>query len=432
MAASGKTNTLLGKFPSLSGLRASAPGAGVRHARAMIADREAAVRAWAYLAPDAAPEADILGMAASDRPLAGVPFGVKDVIDVAGMPTACGSPASDGRPAAFNAACVEMLIQAGGVPLGKTVTAEYAFRHPGPTRNPANPAHTPGGSSSGSAAAVAAGMVPLALSTQTGGSIIRPAAYCGVPGFKPSFGLLSRDGLKLTCDSLDVIGWHGADIGWIGAAAEALLPAAGAPSNRALKNAKVAVIDGSAEGAASEEAQAVMKEVACVLERSGANCMRVDAAAQLAALAHAHAVIMKYEFARTMQPVVSARGKHLSAALWENVRQGWAVTHGEYREMRALQRELRASWAGFTQGADFILAHSAAGEAPEGHAFTGAPIFNKCWSVLGWPCLHLPVRMSRRGLPLGVQMIGRFEGDFDLIAYAAQLESEISIGGEQT
>src|SRR5690606_18990353 len=139
----------------------------------------------------------------SPAPLSGIPFAVKDVIDVADMPTRCGSPASDDRPAAVSAASVEALVQAGAIPLGKTVTAEYAFREPGPTRNPANLAHTPGGSSSGSAAAVAAGMVPLALSTQTGGSIIRPAAYCGVPALKPSYGLVSRSGMTLTSESLD-------------------------------------------------------------------------------------------------------------------------------------------------------------------------------------------------------------------------------------
>src|SRR5690606_31690897 len=193
----------------------------VQHALQIIEQKEPSVRAWV----DCAAPIDHSEAVESDGALAGVPFGVKDVIDVAGFPTLCGSGASDDHPAAFNAACVDALVRAGAVPLGKTVTAEYAFRHPGPTRNPWHLDHTPGGSSSGSAAAVAAGMVPLALSTQTGGSIIRPAAYCGVPALKPSFGLISRDGLQLTCDSLDTIGWHGSDMDWMLRCAAVLLPA---------------------------------------------------------------------------------------------------------------------------------------------------------------------------------------------------------------
>src|SRR5690606_23439822 len=187
-------------YPSFTSLQNADHRAALHYSRQMIEQRETDVRAWAHLTT----EAPLPEPGALTGPLAGVPFGVKDVIDVAGMPTRCGSPSTDSSAASFNAACVELLLRAGAVPVGKAVTAEFAFRHPGPTRNPRNLAHTPGGSSSGSAAAVAAGMVPLALSTQTGGSIIRPAAYCGVPGFKPSYGFVSRDGLQLTSESLDV------------------------------------------------------------------------------------------------------------------------------------------------------------------------------------------------------------------------------------
>ncbi|MBO9353461.1 amidase [Bordetella petrii] len=425
MADPDDTLVATGTFPALEQLQSASPGLALEQARRAIQAREPRVRAWAYLPADAAacPAEPLEG------PLAGIPFGVKDVIDVAGMPTGCGSPASAAAAAPFNAASVELLLRAGAVPVGKTVTAEYAFRDPGPTRNPANLAHTPGGSSSGSAAAVAAGMVPFALSTQTGGSIIRPAAYCGVPGYKPSFGLLSRDGLKLTSESLDVIGWHGASVDWVLACARALLPDTGAPRDATLAGAKVAVIDFSAEAAASADVLAVLRDTAATLERLGAQCVAVDAKQPLTLLARAHAVIMKYEFARNLAPVVRARRQALSDSLLENVRQGWQVPHAEYLEMRALQRELRASWHAFTGGADFILTPSAADDAPAGHAFTGAPVFNKCWSVLGWPCLHLPVRPSPRGLPVGVQLVGQFEQDFPLLAYGRQLEQQLSIEG---
>src|SRR3546814_1289833 len=172
-------------------------------------DRDAERKACAYL-----PEGDGRDDGGSPEPPGerhqswkGLLFGVKDVIDVQGMPTACGASLAQTPLSVFDASCVAQLRAAGAVPIGKTVTAEYAFTTPGPTRNPWNPAHTPGGSSSGSAAAVAAGMVPMALGTQTGGSIIRPAAFNGVVGFKPSFGYVHRAGMTVLCDTLDTIGW---------------------------------------------------------------------------------------------------------------------------------------------------------------------------------------------------------------------------------
>jgi len=420
-------DNLLTKFPSIDQLKSEPEGHALAYAWRRLDACEADVRAWAYL-PTKRPGLDL---APREGPLAGIPFGVKDVIHVAGMPTQCGSQIPPSGAAPMNAASVELLVRAGAIPIGKTVTAEYAFRQPGPTRNPANLQHTPGGSSSGSAAAVAAGMVPFALSTQTGGSIIRPAAYCGATAFKPSFGLLSRDGLKLTCESLDVIGWHAADMTWLQACAEVLIPNAAPPSPVHLRGANIAIIDFSSEETASDEASAVLQDAVRTLHQLGATCQRIDARAHLTALSQAHAIIMKYEFARNLQPVVARDSTQLSPALLENVRQGWNIAHAEYRDMRALQRTLRASWATFTENADFILSHSAAGAAPAGHVFTGAPAFNKCWSVLGWPCLHLPVRLSHHGLPLGVQLIGKFEQDFDLITYGTQLESQLTGGANQ-
>ncbi|WP_353170991.1 amidase [Paracandidimonas soli] len=406
-------------FPSDRSPWSLAPSHALEHALALIRRKETAVQAWALLAdPGTLPAPE-----ERSGPLAGIPFGVKDVIDVAGLPTRCGSPASDDRPALFHAASVDMLVNAGAIPLGKTVTAEYAFRHPGPTRNPWNPAHTPGGSSSGSAAAVAAGMVPFALSTQTGGSIIRPAAYCGVPGFKPSYGALSREGMQLTSESLDTLGWHAADMDWVERCADILLPAAPATPARPLEQCRIAIIDMSPEAVLEPEGRMAMDQAVDALRRAGADCVAHDASRELEMLARAHTAIMKYEFARNLAPVARARPDGLTPSLLQNVEEGWNVPSPLYREMCALQHEMRTHWKALSGGADYILTPPAAGPAPAGHAFTGAPAFNKCWTVLGWPCLHIPVRNGAGGLPTGVQLIGPWNEDFSLISLGKQLEA---------
>ena len=391
----------------------------VDQALAVIRQKDADIHAWVTLAePASLPSSDSLS-----GPLAGVPFGVKDVIDVAGMPTRCGSAAGDDRPKAFHAASVDMLVRAGAVPVGKTVTAEYAFRHPGPTRNPRNLAHTPGGSSSGSAAAVAAGMVPLALSTQTGGSIIRPAAYCGVPGFKPSYGVLSRSGMQLTSESLDTIGWHAANMTWVQRCAEALLPKATSDHARPLSECRIAIIDQAPDARLEPEGQAALDAVTGLLRRAGAQCFRHDANRELAQLVQAHAAIMQYEFARNLAPVVHACPKGLTASLLQNVEDGWHTSHALYREMRQLQHEMRLRWQALAPDADYIMTPATTGAAPAGHAFTGAPVYNKCWTVLGWPCLHLPVHSNTDGLPVGVQLIAPWHEDFSLISFGKQVEA---------
>lgn len=408
-----------GRFPSRAALNGKPNGHALEHALSRIRDHEPQVRAWAHIADtDTLPDPQTMS-----GPLAGVPFGVKDVIAVAGVATRCGSPASDDRPAAFHAASVERLIRAGAIPVGKTVTAEYAFRHPGPTRNPWNLAHTPGGSSSGSAAAVAAGMVPLALSTQTGGSIIRPAAYCGVPGFKPSFSLLSRDGMQLTSDSLDTIGWHAADMDWLIQAAKILLPNTATDAAPTLAGARVAIVDHASETALEATGRDALERAARMLESAGAQCRRFDASAQLERLTQAHTAIMKYEFARNLGPVVRARGDLVTESLRKNVEEGENVPDDHYLEMRAFQHDMRSRWDAMSGGADFILTPSASGPAPAGHGFTGLPAFNKCWTVLGWPCLHVPIGLTAEGLPIGVQIVGPWKQDFTVLSYGLQLET---------
>ncbi|MGO1766648.1 MAG: amidase [Advenella sp.] len=400
----------------------------VRTSLEQIRQREADVQAWVRLRRWDELERDIA--TAMSGSMTAIPFGVKDVIDVCGLPTQCGIDDADEPAAQYDAACVSQLRSAGAIPIGKTVTAEYAFRTPGRTRNPWNTDHTPGGSSSGSAAGVAAGMVPLALSTQTGGSIIRPAAYCGVVGFKPSIGLVSRSGLKLTCESLDVIGWHAASVDYAQTMANVLLPQMAVPSLHGLHDIKVAVnLQGDGLQAESE-ALTVLRGVQQLLSEEGATCFDINIKKELTLLAQAHNVIMKYEFARNLAPIVDRKSKVLSAVLLKNVNEGFAVPDSLYLDMLSVQQELRKSWRALTGGADLILTASAASTAPAGQGHTGVPAFNKMWSVLGWPCLHLPVTLGTGGMPVGVQLIADWHQDFRLLALAAIVEDKMNLQGE--
>ncbi|MFM0077207.1 amidase [Paraburkholderia nemoris] len=379
------------------------------------------IHAWACVAPrpniiEAASAVD------TTAPLAGVPIGVKDVLHVAGMPTAFGAQLSERRAEEFDAACVGMLRAAGAVPIGKTVTAEFAYKHPGPTRNPHDLQRTPGGSSSGSAAAVAAGMVPVAIGTQTGGSIIRPAAFCGVTGFKPSFGVVPRDGMKVSCESLDVIGWYGTSVTDIGAIADVLLS-----DERVLQSPtrrpRVAMICGTSLHALDVDAREVLVTAERALIDHGATCTRIAFPREFTLLAQAHRTIMQYEFARSLAPVASVALGGLSEVLLTCVRRGLAISRSQYRGMKDLQSSLRNTWSMHFGDADLILTPSVPGEAPLGLAATGSAAFNVVWSVLGWPCLHIPFGRSRHGLPLGIQLVGKWNGDAELLGWGGWTES---------
>jgi Asp-tRNA(Asn)/Glu-tRNA(Gln) amidotransferase A subunit family amidase len=388
-----------------------------------IAHRDHELRAWAFVTSadslTAPPPAALKGL------LAGVPIGVKDIINVADMPTQCGSAACRDLPVQFDASSVSLLRAAGAVPIGKTVTAEFAFMTPGPTRNPVDPRHTPGGSSSGSAAAVAAGMVPVALGTQTGGSVIRPAAFCGVVGFKPSFGAVARDGMKMTCESLDVIGWYGASVADVAELGTVLLPAYRAASAKPLQALRIAFLAGNPGHVLEPDAEAALQRACQALVAQRIRVQPLAAFAPAAQLLEAHSVIMHYEFARSLLPVVSTQAHLLSRLLLDAVTKGLAVPASQYLEMKTVQAFQRLQWEANFGDADLILTSSALGPAPEGILSTGASAFNKGWSLLGWPCLHLPTAESGGRLPLGVQLVARPGADIDLLGWAQALHDII-------
>jgi amidase len=404
------------------------PLAAARRSLAAIELDDARVRAWSHVMPASRLDAmDSAGSAAGA--LAGVPIGIKDVMDVVDMPTAFGVPALAPGAAPFDACAVGMLRAAGAIPVGKTVTAEFAFRTPGPTRNPHAEAHTPGGSSSGSAAAVAAGMVPAALGTQTGGSMIRPAAFCGVVGFKPSFGRVFRDGMKLTCESLDTIGWYTNGVEDAQAIAGVLLDDADAAAGGERPLTLAVQLD-NPRAELDAESRAEIERACRALRAHGVQCVPVGRERETALLLQAHDVIMHYEFARSLAPVVRRRGAALSEALRQAVARGLAIGAAQYRDMRDAQASLRRGWQARYGGADAILTPSTPGPAPRGLDHTGDASFNKIWSVLGWPCLHLPTAFNRAGLPLGMQLVGDWEGDRALLALGRKLHHLLIQQGE--
>jgi Asp-tRNA(Asn)/Glu-tRNA(Gln) amidotransferase A subunit family amidase len=391
-----------------------------------LAAQDRALHAWVHLADEvgqigADPASD---HACPDGRLRGMPFGVKDVIDVAGMPTRCGSPACPDELVSADADCVALLRAAGAIPIGKTATAEFAHVTPGPTRNPANLDHTPGGSSSGSAAAVAAGMVPFALGTQTGGSMIRPAAFCGVVGFKPTYGLLSRQGMRVMCPSLDVIGWHADTVQTAARVGAVLLPRDGTDAGRRAP-ARIGLLQAHPGDRLEPVAAAVLEQARADLISHGLAITPVAAPPLAASLLTAHRVLVAFEMARSLAKLATASPALLSPALRETVRLGLSLSEADHAQARALQESARVSWQDCFGEVDLVLTTGALGPAPAGLGHTGQSGFNKAWSVLGWPCLHLPVTTDPSGLPLGVLLIARPGADHQLLAWAAGMHAVI-------
>lgn len=403
-----------------------APDQPARQALLSVQKQDETLKAWAF----SAGPADLAALSEREARgglLAGVPFGVKDIINVAGMPTRCGSPAYNDTPAQFDAACVLLLRAAGAVPIGKTVTAEFAYMSPGLTRNPVNTDYTPGGSSSGSAAAVASGMVPFALGTQTGGSVIRPAAFCGIVGFKPTFGSVHRDGMKITCDSLDTIGWHTRSVDDAALVARVLLSQPKIVEEiKPLNELKIAYLPRMPEHSPDTEATDALGAAKTALQAAGVRVETIAALPVFKLLLDAHATIIDYEFSRSLAPVARHYARVLSKPLLDAVVRGMSIPTSQYIDMKQLQSECCGQWQTYFSDADLILTAGAPGPAPKGILTTGSSVFNRIWTLLGWPCLQLPTSVSGDGLPLGVQFVGKPNADMQVLYWGALLHNRVA------
>lgn len=356
-------------------------------------------------------------------PLAGIAVGVKDIFDTHDMPTEFGSAIYAGNRPASDAALVAMMRAKGAVLAGKTVTTEFAFLQPAGTRNPRNLAHTPGGSSSGSAAAVAAGMVPVAVGTQTGGSVIRPAAYCGVAGYKPSFRLVPMVGVKTFAWSLDTAGFFAAGVADAAAFVARLTGRALTVETIDPKALRVGVYRTSVWNEASADMQAAVELAAECAAKAGATVVEVDEPAALTAARDAHLALQNFEAALALAFEYENHRDRLSDVLRENLEQGRATTPEAYDETRRIARRARHETGSLFETVDVLLTPSATGAAPLGLSSTGSPVFNKLWTLTGNPCVNVPGISDAAGLPLGVQVLARFGRDRMALSAASWLEA---------
>lgn len=391
-----------------------------------VAERDETVRAWAHLDPDQA----IAGAMAADAagnpgPLAGLPVAVKDIIDTADMPTRHGSTIYGlNRPNA-DAAVVTQTRQRGGVVMGKTVTTEFAWRNPGPTGNPHNAAHTPGGSSSGSAAGVADFQFPLAFGTQTAGSVIRPAAYCGAVGFKPSFGTHSREGVKELSNYLDTVGCFARsveDAAFFDAVLRGGAPAALDGFDTTPPRIGVMVpFRIEAETAALDMLETVWRRA----EAAGAAIRDVPSSTDFEALADLQTVVMTGDSGRALEWEYARHPERLTRFYRDNIALGLAMADDALAAAKARADKAREEQAALFEGVDVLLTLPAPGEAPLGLGFTGDPLFNRVWTILGWPCVTIPAGSGPNGLPLGAQIIAPAGEDARALAAAAWLEKAL-------
>jgi len=402
--------------------------AAVRACLDRIAARDEAVRAWEFVdAGGALACARERDRATQRGALHGLPVAIKDIMDTADMPTSYGSPIYAGHRPAADAACVAILRAAGAIVLGKTVTTEFATTFPGKTRHPEDPARTPGGSSSGSAAAVADGMVPVALGTQTMGSVIRPAAYCGVVGFKPSYGLINRAGIKPQAESVDTVGVIARSVDDAALVAAIL---AGAPpaafATRIERPPHVTVYRGPDWTAVEPAAEAALDAAASALRAAGATVNEARRQQLLVDALAAHLTIVAYELARGLTFEWTHHRDRLSAALVGLITLGLETPFTAYVTAQETAATARAWIARSFAETDCWLTVSAPGEAPVGLHSTGDPVLNRLWSLLGLPVVTVPAGRGPAGMPLGVQIIGPRRRDAALLGTARWIERTLA------
>ncbi len=384
-----------------------------------VAEREPSVLAWEYLDPGLAiAQARALDARGATGPLIGVPFGVKDIIDTFDMPTAYGSPIYAGHRPRRDAACVALGRRAGGVAMGKTVTAEFAVNYPGKTRNPFDPSRTPGGSSSGSAAAVADRMVPLALATQTTGSTIKPGSFCGVFAYRPTFGDVRCSGVMESAASCDAIGLYARTIEDIALHRDVLVGVEPEALPNNVPAPRIGFVRPPQWSKLEPYTQDLLEDAARRLAHAGARVREVAVPPEFQHAEEAHRLITCREFVVNFTREIEHHWGELSEDLRNGkIRTGLACSFERYRDARALAERCRSALAALFTDYDVLFAPSAVGEAPVGWN-TGDSTLASPWTLMHTPAMNVPVFKGPNGLPVGAQLIAANGGDRKLFAAA--------------
>jgi Asp-tRNA(Asn)/Glu-tRNA(Gln) amidotransferase A subunit family amidase len=362
----------------------------------------------------------------SSVPLRGLPVGFKDIFDTADLPTQYGSPVYANNRPAVDATAVVLTRQAGGIVIGKTVTTQFASLVPSATRNPRNLAHTPGGSSAGSAAAVAAGMVPLAFGTQTAGSVIRPAAFCGVAAFKPSYRLIPMVGVKDVAWHLDTAGLFGAGVADVAFAAAVILQRELRVDGAAPAAPRIAVARTHLWPKASPAMQQAVESTARIAAAAGAKVAELQLSPIIEDAYEAQFTIQDYENIRALAFEYERHRDRIDPLLRTQLDRASAISADEYDAARRLASRARQLLADAMADHDVILTPSAPGAAPRGFATTGDPMFNRLWTLMGAPCINVVGMNDGDGLPLGIQIVGRFGRDHAALEAALFVERAIA------
>lgn len=393
-----------------------------------IDQRDGDVLAWSHLAREAALEtARVLDRGPRRGLLHGIPMGVKDIIDSHDQPTTYGSPIYKTHQPLSDAATVALARGAGAILLGKTVTTEFANRFPGPTRNPHNPAHTPGGSSSGSAAAVADFQVMLATGTQTGGSVIRPAAFCGVVGYKPSYGHFPTAGMKANTEWLDTIGAYARSVEDIALFRAALMAIPFAPIAKLGSPPRIAVCFTHHRDELSAEGTKAVNDAAAALAKAGAQVKEIELPAPVRDMTAGQKTLSAFDGPRAHADE-ARRFPHLLSDMLKDdkLAAGAKIDYATWVAARKLGDTGRAAVDALFGDIDVILTAPAKGEAPLGLERTGDATFNLLWTYLWMPCVTLPFAKGPTGLPVGIQLVGRQHEDARLLDIAAWVKGALS------
>jgi Asp-tRNA(Asn)/Glu-tRNA(Gln) amidotransferase A subunit family amidase len=362
-----------------------------------------------------------------EGPLQGLPVAVKDIFDTCELPTSYGSALYAGAAARCDAAMVSAIRRAGGLVIAKSSTTEFAFLEPTATRNPNAPGRTPGGSSAGSAAAVAAGLVPLAIGSQTGGSIIRPASYCGVTGFKPSFGLLPTAGLKCFSWSLDTVGLFAASVADVAWFAQAISGHALALDGAAARPWLVGVPNAYPWGAVSPSAQRAMDAGSQAWRAAGADVRSINLPAWMKDVFEAQDVIQGFEAWRALAREVDQHPQALSAVLRDYLLAARHITAQAYEAAQQTAAQASLACADWFAQFDVLMTPSAVDEAPAGYTSTGVSSFNRAWTLLGLPCVNVAGAVGVNGYPMGLQVIGAPRADRQSLQAADLLERALRL-----